>query len=399
MFFMKFLYSATTKMGDKVRANVEAPSRQAALQMLKVEKLTVTSLVLVERGRQIYIGGITTVQKVVFTKHLAIMLRAGIALDEALNILAAQSKGKMYDVLVKVRKEVESGTRLADALSKHPGVFNQYYVSMVRAGEESGNLTENLEQLSNRYAKDYELRQKAQGAMLYPALVLGLTFALGMVIALFVLPKLTGLFSSFKYDLPWYTKLLIFAANFLANYGLIAVVLAIASIVLFVWIVRQPFAAPVVHRIYLRLPIMGGISRTVNLARFSMVFGSLLKSGVPITQSVTITGNVLGNIAYREALQKAVKRVDTGEPLSSILEESNLFPLFATRMLMVGEQTGKLEDMLFYLSEFYENELDLTLKNLATIIEPALLIFIGAIVMGVTLSIITPIYNFIGEIG
>lgn len=395
---MKFLYTATGKDGKKSGAEIEAPNRQAALKLLKELKLTVTSLMAVERGKELYLSKISQLQKVVLTKHLAIMLHAGIALDEALRILEMQSKGKLRAVLAEVRQRVESGERLADAFSGHPSVFNTFYVNMVRAGEESGNLADNLEQLALRYGKDFELRRKAQSAMLYPALVLVLTGALGMVVSLFVLPRLTTLFRAFRFELPWYTRLLISVSEFMADYGILTFVLVILAVVGAAWLFRAPFAAPVVHRLYLRVPVAKEISRTVNLARFSMVLGSLLRSGVPITAAVAVTGNVLGNAAYRDTLLRAVPRVDTGEPLSSILEESPLFPMFTTRMLQVGEQTGKLEDMLAYLSQFYESELDNTLKNLSTLIEPVLLVTVGLIVAFVALSIITPIDNFIGQI-
>jgi len=396
---MKFLYTATAKNGKKLRGEMEADSRQAAVRSLKEQKLVVTSLTTVEQGRVIYIGGISALQKVVLTKHLAIMLRAGISLDESLRILEVQAKGRLKNVLRLVQRDVEGGMRLSDALAAHPRVFNAYYINMIRAGEESGNLVDNLEQLSVRFGKDFELRQKAQSAMLYPALVLALTVGLGAIISLFVLPRLTGLFRAFDFELPWYTRALIAVSQFMAEHGVTTVVVLSIAAVVGLWVWRRPALAPFVHRLYVKLPIVRDVSRTVNLARFSMVMGSLLKSGIPITMAVGITANVLSNFYYRRVLEQAVARVETGEPLSSILEEEDIFPPFLTRMLMIGEQTGKMDEVLFYLSEFYETELDTTLKNISTIIEPAMLITIGIIVASVALSIITPIYHFIGEIG
>ncbi len=395
---MKFLYTATTKEGKRVRAEILAASRQEALSTLKSKLLTVTSLTHMEKGRQIYIGGITAVQKVVFTKHLAVMLRSGIGLREALSTIALQSKGKLQEVLNKVCSDVESGIKFSDALAKHKKVFNQYYISMVSVGEESGHLVEDLEQLSAKYAKDHDLMLKVRSALMYPGVVLGLTFGLMMAIAIFILPKLTLLFKSLKYQLPWYTKVLLVVSQFFAHYGIEAFVGIIVGICAIVWVVRQPFSAPVVHRIYLKLPIVGNIVRTVNLARFSMICGSLLKSGIPITQALTTTGNVIDNVVYRKALLDAVPRVNKGEPFSSAIEDSNLFPLFVVRMIAAGEQTGELANMFLYLSNFYEEELDATLKNLSVLLEPALLIFISIIVLGIALSIISPIYNFIGSL-
>ncbi len=395
---MRFLYTATTKDNKKVRAEIQADSRQEAIDALKNKHITLTSLMKIESAHQIYIGGVTTLQKITFTKHLAIMLKVGISLGEALSTLLMQSKGKMHDVLADIHKNVETGMRFADALARHKTVFNQFYIGLVRAGEESGNLAEDLEQLANRYSKDYELKQKVEGALLYPGVVLGLTIALMMAISIFVLPKLTLLFKSLRYGLPWYTRAMISISQFLSQYGIEAALGFVALIIIIVWVLRRPFAAPFRDNLFLHLPAVGGIVKTVNLARFSLILGSLLRSGLPIKEAVTITENVLGNVMYRKVLQKALSRVNAGEPLSSVLEESNLFPPFATRILTVGEETGKLTDMLMYLSEFYEHELDSTLKNLSTILEPVLLIAIGMIVLGLALSIVTPIYDFIGSV-
>ncbi|MDD4989425.1 MAG: type II secretion system F family protein [Candidatus Pacebacteria bacterium] len=395
---MRFLYTATTKSGKKVRADIQAASRQLAIDTLKEKNLTLTALTRIESGRQIYLGGVTSLQKIIFTKHLAIMLKVGIGLSESLATLMIQSKGKLHDVLSDMRKNVESGMSFADALSKHKNVFNEFYIGLVRAGEESGNLADDLEQLANRYSKDYDLRQKVKSALLYPGVVLALTIALMMAISIFVLPKLTLLFKSLRYTLPWYTQVMLSVSQFLSNYGIQAALGFIALVVLIVWLLRQKFSAPFRDRLYLDLPVVGGIVRTINLARFSLILGSLLKSGLPIKEAVTITGNVLGNVIYQRALLDALPRINAGEPLSSILEESNLFPPFATRILVVGEETGRLTDMLLYLSEFYEHELDATLKDLSTVLEPVLLIAIGIIVLGIALSIVTPIYNFIGSV-
>lgn len=382
-----------------MRGTLEATSRATAIRELKDRSLVVMSLVAEERGSTFEIGFISVLEKVTLTKHLGIMLRAGVTLDESLRILEFQARGKLKQVLRRVRADVEAGKRLADALEAHPRVFNPYFVNMIRAGEESGNLVENLDALALRFGKDYELRQKALSAMFYPALVLTLTFSLGLIISLFVLPRLTSLFRAFDFELPWTTRLLIAASNFMVSYGLFVTVGLIGGIILVMWAARQRFMAPFMHWLYLHLPIVRNVSRTVNLARFSMVLGSLLKSGIPISLAIPITGNVLGNMAYRRVLTDISPRVDAGEPLSVTLEDSSLFPPFVTRMILVGEETGKLEEVLFYLAEFYESELDITLKNLSTVIEPLLLVTIGLIVAGVTLSIITPIYNFISVIG
>ncbi len=395
---MKFLYTATTPSGKRVRDEIGADSKEIAINNLKKKGFTVTSLSKIESGKQIYIGGVTTTAKIVFTKNLAVMLRAGVGLDECLETLAAQSKGKLGEILSNIHKDVTSGMTLADAFEKHDKIFNKYYISMVRAGEESGNLAEDLEQLSVRYEKDHDLVTKVRSALLYPSIVLALAVVLGISVTSFVFPKLILLFKSMRYELPWYTKAMIAVANFLVAYGWQTILGIVILISLIIYLAKKPFSAPLMHRIYLHLPIVGGIDHTLNMSRFCLIFGTLLKSGIPIAKALEITANLMGNVVYRDTLLAAVKRVKNGEPFSSVIEDSELFALFAKRMLIIGEETGKLTDMLIYLSNFYEAELDATLKNLSVILEPALILIIGLVVLTVALSIITPIYNFVGQV-
>ncbi len=395
---MKFLYTARTESGKRFRDQISATSKQNALNALKQKKLIVTSLTRIERGTQFYIGGVPNSQKISFTKNLAVMLRSGVGLAESLETLTLQAKGKLHEVLHQVHKDVVSGKTLADAMGNNSSTFNGYYVNMVRAGEESGNLAENLELLANRFAKDHEIIQKVKGALLYPAIVLILAILLGVSVTLFVFPKLTVLFTSMKYELPWYTKAMIATSQFLSNFGIQTLIAVIILIFALVWMAKSKWAAPFFHRVYLHIPGLASILHTMNMTRFSVIFGSLLKAGIPIAKALETTGNIIGNEVYKREIVKAVPRVKAGEPFSSVIEESPLFPIFATRMLVIGEQTGKLNDMLSYLSKFYEEELDDTLKNLSTILEPALIVIIGGVVLAVAISIITPIYNFVGAV-
>ncbi len=397
---MKFRYSATAKNGKKTSGELEADSKDLVLRDLRERGLFVTSLVEAEGPRQFTIGGVSALEKVTLTKHLGIMLRSGIPLDEALRILESEGKGKLKRILKTVREDVQGGDTLSDSLGKYPETFNNYYIHMIRAGEQSGRLSENLELLADRFSKDYELTQKALSAMLYPALIFGMTVGLGVIISVFVLPRLSGLFTSFQFELPWTTRVLIIVSDFIRFHGFITAIILVTSFVVTVWASRAKQTRSYFHRLYLRLPVVSTIARSVNLSRFATVFGSLLKSGVPINQAVTVTAQVLSNEAYRAVLTSAVARVNTGESLSTTLAGApHLFPHFSMRMMRIGEETGKLEDVLDYLGQFYENELDNTLKNLSTMIEPVLLVTIGAIVALVALSIISPIYNFVGSVG
>lgn len=397
---MKWYFTALTKQGKREQGEIEAKTRQQAVLSLKRKGLTVTTLLELRKERTHYFGRVSILEKITFTRHLSIMLRAGIVLFDALQILELQTHGKMRTVITRVRKSVSGGSTLAGALEEYGSMFGVYYINMVRAGEESGQLPDHLEQLADRSAKDYELRQKAQSAMLYPAIVLTLTGGLGVLIALFVLPRLTSLFSSFNFELPLATRILFFISTFLSNYGTETVLVGITAIVGGVALSKAKFAAPVLHRLYLHLPIVRRIALDLNLARFSLVLGSLLASGIPIRESLKITSEVLVNQVFHKALSSSIPKIAAGEPLSSVLEEhEQVFPPFVTHMIAVGEESGQLESVLTYLAEFYERELDQSLKNVSTLIEPVLLIIIGLLVTFVALAVITPVYNFIDVIG
>lgn len=397
---MKWYYTSLTKQGKRQQGDIDATSRQNAMLALKRKGLTVTSLLEMKNEKVPLFGHVSIVDKITFTRHLSIMLHAGIVLFDALQILEVQTHGKIRGVVAQVRRSVTGGSTLADALSEHGKMFGLYYINMVRAGEESGRLPEHLEQLAGRYAKDYDLRQKAQSAMLYPAIVMSLTGGLGVLIALFVLPRLTSLFSSFDFQLPLATRILFAISVFMTDYGIEFVLGLAASVVGLVLLSKSKFAAPFVHRVYLHLPIVKRIVKELNLARFSLVLGSLLSSGIPIRESIKTTSDVLGNKVFHKILMDSVPKISAGEPLSVVLEESpSVFPPFVTRMIAIGEESGQLESVLVYLSDFYENELDQSLKNVSVLIEPVLLIFIGAVVAFFALAVITPVYNFVDVIG
>ena len=397
---MKFIYSATEGQSkNKTSGVVSAANRPAAIRQLKERGLVVLSLTLVKEQKEYYLGSVSATEKVILTKHLAIMLQAGVSLDEALQVLEAQSRGRMKEIILKIHEDVTSGELLATALSKFPRVFNDYYINMIRAGEQSGNLVANLELLGKQFAKDYELRKKSQSAMIYPGLIFSMTVGLGIIIAIFVLPRLSKMFQAFQFELPWTTRALIAVANFVRDFGILSAVLAVLFLVGIVFFARFKKTKRYFHWLYLHLPVVKLVSHDVNLARFATVLGSLRKSGLPITSALATTAQVLGNEVYRQSLRDAIAAMDQGENLSLAMERTKIFPLFVSRMIGIGERTGNLEQVLEYLQDYYDNELDNVLKNLSTILEPAMLLIIGGLVALVAFSIITPIYNFVGAVG
>jgi len=398
---MLFCYVATTKKGEIKKGEIEAFDEKSAIETLRKKNFLIISLgekrKLFLKPEKIlsYLGFVSHLEKVVFTKHLSLMLKAGLTLNDSLKILKNQTTSfQIKKIINSLIKTVEEGQPLSSGLAKYPRVFSDFYVNIVRAGEKSGTLEENLEHLSVQITKDFELRRRVKSAMAYPTVVLVATVILGVSLSLLVFPKLARLFGTFKVELPLLTRMLLAITDFLEHWGLYA---GLAVVVLFFvlrWILRRKLIRPYSHQLVLKIPLFGTIAKNLNLARFSRILGSLLKSGLPIIQSLEITANTLNNFSYRLNLGKVNQEVEKGEKFSKALASySSLFPAMVTQMIAVGEKTGRLEEVLFYLAEFYEDEVDAATKNLSTILEPILLIVIGIVVGGVAMAIISPIYQ------
>jgi len=344
-------------------------------------------------------GRIDIGTRAVFAKNLAVMLKSGLPLLESLNILVDSTNGRFKKIIQGVMKSVESGHSLSSALSIYPKVFFGAFISSVYAGEKSGTLEENLRHTAERLKKEKELIAKVKGAMFYPVVVLIASFILGLIMALVVLPKITPLFEGLKIELPMSTRILIGVSHFVQNNYLVLIFGIIISIIFIFWLLRQKFIKPITHWILLHIPIIKSVSRNTNLVRFCLTLGTLLESGLSIDEAIKISQKSVGNYYYQQALMQVSQHIGKGSKLSNNLAAfSDLFPVMVIRMIKVGEESGRLEEILLYLAEYYEVEVDTTTKTLATAVEPILLIGIGFVVAFLALSIITPIYKITGGV-
>lgn len=347
----------------------------------------------------ISLGGINATEKAIFAKHLAVMLKSGLTVSESLDIVSSQAKGRFKKVLTGVLRSVEAGNSLAASLGKFPKVFSNILVNTTLAGEASGTLEKNLENVAEQLKKNKELMDKIKGAMIYPVIVLIGTFVLAIAMSFLVLPKITPMFEGLKIKLPIYTQALIWFSHFVQENGIwlfLGLSLGISGLV---WLAKQSFSAPVTHFILLKTPIIKNISRSANLANFCRTLGTLLKSGLNIDEALNIAKDTVGNYYFRSALTRINNRISQGTKLSdNLVHYEKLFPRLVTSMIRVGERSGKLEETLFYLAEFYEGEVDMATKSLSTAIEPILLIVIGVSVGGLAISIISPIYQITGSV-
>jgi len=345
------------------------------------------------------LGGVSLTQKALFAMHLSVMIKSGVAIVEALQIIEDSAEGKLKKVMAGVLKSVQSGHPLSDSFARYPKVFSGLFISAISAGEQSGTLEENLNNIAVQLEKEKELADKIKGAMLYPVVILVASFLLGIAMTFLVLPKITPLFEGLKVDLPFTTRALIWFSDIVQLHGVVLFVGLVAAVTFFVWLIRRRFTRPVTHWVLLKAPVVRKITRNANLARFCRTLGMLLKSGLVVDESLRITKDSMGNYYYQQAIETISNRIGKGTKLSdNLLQYEQLFPLMVSRMVLVGEESGKLEETLTYLAGFYEAEVENSTKSLATVMEPALLIVVGLVVGFLALSIITPIYDITGSI-
>lgn len=334
------------------------------------------------------------------TKHLSVMISSGVPLSEVIETVAGQSKDRgLKNALNDILNQITKGITFTKALKSHRRYFDDYYVSLVEIGEESGTLEENLKYLSEQLAKDELTRRKVVSATLYPGFVLSFALVISGGISIFVLPKLVDFFGAFDIPLPPTTKALLLFATFMKNYGVAFFSGVIIFIVLIFFVSKISAVKNVLDRMSIRLPFIGDVIGTYQLTRICRNMGTLLKSGVTIARALEVTANSLTNNEYAEDLRKILKEIEKGKTLYGSMSSYKVFPDLLTKMITVGEKSGSLDTSFLYLADFYDGELDEVTKNLETVLEPILLVVIGLIVGFLAISIIGPIYELTGSIG
>lgn len=334
-------------------------------------------------------------EKVMFARHLAVAIKAGMSMQDGLRLIQTQTKSKSFKRIIDVLLEdTSNGMFLSASMEKYASVFGQLFVNIVRVGESSGTLTENLNYLAIELKKKKELISKLRGAMIYPAVILVATIGIVATLMIGIFPKILPVFSSMRITLPMSTKILIAVSEFLTNYTIwlvIGIVLFIAGVI---YISRYEWFKRGWHYVLLKTPLVGSIVRKVNSASMARILGLLLNSGVKIIESVNITADALNNRIYRRELKSAGEMLRRGDFFSNYLSKHpELFPPIFVNMIQVGENTGNLTENLSYLAEFYQEDVEEVLKNMNSIVEPFLLLFMGLLVGFIALSVITPIYQ------
>lgn len=400
-----FDYIANSKEGDKVRGVVEAASVDIALDTLKDKGFLVLSLNEREekKGFSVEITWFSRIKIkdiVIFSRQLAVMVSANLPIVQALRILTKQTESvKLKIVISEVADAVDGGMRLSAALAKYPSAFSNFFVSMVRSGETAGKVDEVLNYLADQMEKDYDLMSKVKGAMTYPAFILFGLVAAGVVMMIFVIPKLTELLKESGAKLPLTTRILIGTSSFMTAYWWLILLAVIGAGLAFVYWRRTEAGHKQIDYLMLKAPIFGPlILQKIFLVRLTRSLFTLLSGGVSLTEALKITGEVVGNEVYREVIEKTVKEVEDGNPIASVFSQSAAVPVMMSQMLAVGEQTGRLDLVLQKLSDFYGREVDNSVANLVTLIEPLILLLMGGAVGLMVAAIMLPLFSLSANI-
>jgi type IV pilus assembly protein PilC len=398
-----YVFKAIDLAGIKAAGEVEADSKQAVSDQLKQRGLIVLDIVDKHTSREIELKFLKRVKAgdlAIFARQLSTMISSGMSILRSLYVLEEQTESKfLKETIVAVRKDVEAGLSLSDSMTRHPKVFNPLFVAMTQAGETGGVLEDALLRVADQLQKDASLRRQIRSAMIYPILVI--TFAVGVMMALvaFLVPVFESVFKQFGGELPAITQVSVALSHAVTGYFWLMALVTAAAITAFIRWKKTAWGRPQWDRFRLRVPMkIGSIVQQIAVARWSRTLASLTGAGVPLLQALEITGKTGGNIVVEEAMENVINSVKRGGTLAHPLAEAPIFPPMVTHMVGVGEETGALDAMLEKVAEFYEDQVEASVKALTSILEPVMIIVIGAIVGFIVISMYMPLFSVYNNI-
>lgn len=398
----EWTWEARARTGEVRQGIMEADSAETVHSRLRMQNLNPIQIKKKPRDINIKFGsGVSSKDLVVFTRQFATMIDAGLPIVQCLNILSSQGENKNFnDVLKDVKSRLEGGSTLSEALSKHPAVFDSLFVNLVQAGEIGGILDTILNRLAVYIEKNVKLLRQVRGAMVYPAGVLCIAIAVIIVLLTYVIPSFKKMFMDFGTEdgLPAVTQFVInVSEGFLAN-ALWIFLFAGVFISGLVWSYRVEKGKRIWHKALLSAPIIGPVMRKIAVARFTRTLGTLLGSGVSILEALNIVGKASGNVIIEEAINRTAERIREGRPMAEPLQEQGVFPPLVVQMIAVGEETGALDQMLNKIADFYEEEVDVAVAALTSLLEPIMMVFIGGIVGFILIAMYMPIFDIAGKV-
>ena len=384
-----------TASGREIRSSVDAATEQAAISALLNRNMLVLSIQekVGKQGRTSG-GRVALSELVVFTRQLATMIDAGLAMVQSLQALADQTTNKiMRDIIHDVCARVEGGDSFSEALGKHPKAFNRLYVCMVGAGEKGGLLAEILARLAVYLENTARLRKKVKSAMMYPTVVTVVAILITIFLLVKVVPVFGEIFASFNAALPAPTQYLINISNLVKSYLILFMIAAGGGVYGWLYFIKTPMGRLFWDSRRIKLPVFGPIAHKICLARFTRTLASLIRSGVPILEVLQIVSQTVGNVVMEKAVKVAALDIERGESISAALAKHPVFPTMIVRMVTAGEQTGKIDNMLERISDFLDDEIETTLSGLTSMIEPILIVFLGVVVGGMVICMFLPIFK------
>jgi type IV pilus assembly protein PilC len=402
----KFKWEGTTKSGQSMKGEMEAPNEQAVQAQLRRQGISPGNIKEAGKGfdMELKIPGfepkVTTKDLVVFTRQFATMIDAGLPLVQCLDILGKQQENKTFKAnLTQVKEDVESGSTFADALKKHPNAFDTLYINLVAAGEIGGILDTILNRLAAYIEKAMKLKKKVKSAMTYPATIIGIAVLVIAVILVFVIPQFQSMFESFGSTLPLPTLIVIAISDFLQNYIFVIIGVCYGTLWGLKRIYKTPKGQLFMDALFLKLPVMGVLIRKVAVAKFTRTLGTMISSGVPILDGLDIVAKTAGNKIVENAIYKVAQSISEGKTIAEPLEQSGVFPPMVCQMIAIGEQSGSIDTMLNKIADFYDDEVDDAVGNLTAMMEPMLMLFLGTTVGGLVVAMYLPIFKMASAIG
>jgi type IV pilus assembly protein PilC len=400
---MLFEYKAIQKDGKIITGEKDGTDSLSVSQAIKDEGLTVISIHEKKKksaGFSLKFKAFSTHEKIMFARNISSMLEAGLALSRSLEVIARQTKNlKTRAVVENINEQIKKGSSFSSALESHPKIFNPIFVSMTNAGEESGNLVQSFKNIASQLEKSYVLMKKIRGALVYPGVIVTAMIFVGFFMLTNIVPTLSKTFLELGVELPASTKFIIAMSDLLQQQTLLFFGGLITLILGVVGLFKSKFGRHIFDNIIVKLPVIGDITKEINSARTARTLSSLLKAGVSYLQAIQITKGVVQNHLYKNILEQAQKKIETGDKISDIFTQNeHLYPSFFGEMIAVGEETGDLGNMLLKVAEFYEEEVDQKTKNMSTIIEPILMLVVGVGVGFFAISMISPMYSLLENI-
>ena len=398
----EWVWEAKARNGEVRKGIMEAETADLVQSRLKAQQLNPTKVKKKPKEFHINIGSpVSEAELVVFVRQFATMIDAGLPLVQCLDILSEQGDNKQFNKILKqIKHYVEQGGTFSDALSKHPKVFDDLFVNLVHAGELGGILDTILQRLAVYIEKRVKLKRQVKGALVYPVAVLFVAIAVIIVMLTWVIPAFQGMFAEFggEDQLPGLTQMVInLSEGFLENAWWLSIV-GVALVTFIGWSYRVPKGKRIWHKFMLTVPVLGPVMRKIAVARFTRTLGTLLSSGVPILDAMTIVSRAAGNVIVSEAIDTTAEKIREGRTMAEPLMETKVFPSMVVQMIGVGEQTGALDTMLNKIADFYEEEVDVAVAALTSLLEPLMMVFIGGIVGVILIAMYLPIFDIAGKI-